>query len=558
MLKAYVPTHYSESSSPIGGNNGGSGLLPICSDTIDNDKDGLIDEKDPNCHIDGDLLKAYVPTHYSESSSPIGFGDEGLPDLIAGRVAPTTTIINTPTTLSSVITNIGEGSTAKSFSSYFTISATRPAGIENEPQPIENNNVSKSGIKLFFAKILNKIPWISKAMAVNFLNQTDIQLKYLTVTIPTLPTKTGNVATVSYSFAFAKTYYIRACADKSGPTDMGTITELNEDNNCGSWTALTVTNSLPTGGDLPVCSDGLDNDNDGKIDILDPGCHIDGDLMKDYVPTHYSELIPPGDNVTQCNDGIDNDNDNKIDSADTGCHIDGDLNKEYVSTHDSEKNPPTNDKLNECLLIKKYPLVFSEEQKAKLAVLLRKFYLLAPSLKTDDDIVSIYSEIDQYRNLMTQIEGLTNQCKSQVAAITNRPAGWNHLDQLRGNPWYRINNNGTFPYGGNESYFDYNVMEWNKEKGQGHTATTVYKNGTDYPDSNEGACPLVSGYYYGTDLDGKDCAIYTPPGRCWAGAYTNLAGNDLGLYPNKDILKLGCKWQEGIPFMDVERILNIW
>jgi endoglucanase len=59
-----------------------------------------------------------------------------------------------------------------------------------------------------------------------------------------------------------------------------------------------------------VCSDGLDNDNDGLVDYPnDPGCLsvLDGDETNVPAP------------VTACNDGIDNDNDGFIDLIDAGC-----------------------------------------------------------------------------------------------------------------------------------------------------------------------------------------------------------------------------------------------
>ena len=58
----------------------------------------------------------------------------------------------------------------------------------------------------------------------------------------------------------------------------------------------------------PQCSDGIDNDGDGLIDLgHDPGCTSPGD---------NSEV----DNLPQCSDGIDNDGDGAIDfPADSGC-----------------------------------------------------------------------------------------------------------------------------------------------------------------------------------------------------------------------------------------------
>jgi len=50
------------------------------------------------------------------------------------------------------------------------------------------------------------------------------------------------------------------------------------------------------------CSDGIDNDADGLIDLLDPGC--------------IDSLDPDETDVTQCADGLDNDNDGSIDFPD--------------------------------------------------------------------------------------------------------------------------------------------------------------------------------------------------------------------------------------------------
>ena len=52
-----------------------------------------------------------------------------------------------------------------------------------------------------------------------------------------------------------------------------------------------------------LCSDGIDNDEDGLLDCLDPGCG----------------MFCPEDNSTTCNDGIDNDSDGLIDCNDDSC-----------------------------------------------------------------------------------------------------------------------------------------------------------------------------------------------------------------------------------------------
>ncbi len=104
------------------------------------------------------------------------------------------------------------------------------------------------------------------------------------------------------------TYYYRACADKSSAGDAGTITESNENNNCGTWVQATVFQT--------ACTDAIDNDSDTKIDSADPGC----DGISGYDPYDNNEL-----NAPQCSDGVDNVDaeDAVADSNDSGCRTNG-------------------------------------------------------------------------------------------------------------------------------------------------------------------------------------------------------------------------------------------
>jgi len=570
LKKAYIPNHYSEAESPYSYIR--EDRLTECNDKIDNDKDTQIDSADPNCHIDGDLKKAYVPSHYSESLSPLGNIKD--PDLLAGGVSPISTTINTLTNLSSTISNYGGSSTKESFSSFFTITTDDP-------------NIQTGATK-------------------------NVELS---VVVPALESGIKSIAIVSHSFDTAGVYYIRACADKISSSSSGSIVESNEDNNCGDWTTFTVTSSLPTEGVLSQCNDDMDNDGDKLIDELDPECHIDGDLDKEYLPNYNSESNSP----VECNDTMDNDGDDLADEDDPQCHVDGELSNQYLPNYNSESNSPVecNDTIDngdydilvdakdpECHLggvlsgeyyptntsedlapvvpsvckdISQNPLSFTEEEKAKLAVLLRKFYLIAPSLKTEDDIISIYSDIDQYQNLINQADGLTKQCKAQTAEgkyfgiYINEKTGSHYTPSTlprRGNPWYREGTGGVLPFGSEydtRGYLDYDAMTWNGNIGQG-------------PDGKGGACPLISGYYSGKTVDGEDCAKFTPPGECWGTIYSNLHGDDTTVstrkydypgtiggvslssdeIPNQELIKKGCTWHEGV-FLDyTEKILNIW
>ncbi len=77
----------------------------------------------------------------------------------------------------------------------------------------------------------------------------------------------------------------------------------------------------------PACSDGYDNDGDGKKDSADWGCYTEEGV---YVASDNNEANP------QCSDGINNDADPYIDSADPGCH-------KYYSGGTHEYKPYLND-----------------------------------------------------------------------------------------------------------------------------------------------------------------------------------------------------------------------
>lgn len=100
----------------------------------------------------------------------------------------------------------------------------------------------------------------------------------------------------------------------------------------------------------PQCSDGVDNDGDGLIDIADPGCHTDGNPNNpaSFNPNDDSEADSGpgggsgGENggTPECSDNRDNDGDGLIDERDPGCHSDGNPNNpdSYNPDDDDERN----------------------------------------------------------------------------------------------------------------------------------------------------------------------------------------------------------------------------
>lgn len=133
------------------------------------------------------LSSGWTPHTITVTSAP--------PNLTAGAVSPTSTTVGTAVTLSATITNTGTGATSAGFTSLFQ-RATSAAGA----------------------------------------NATDIG----TDTSPVLGASGTDVTQTSYTFPTATTWYVRACADKSSAANTGAITETNEGDNCGAWTAIIV------------------------------------------------------------------------------------------------------------------------------------------------------------------------------------------------------------------------------------------------------------------------------------------------------------------------------
>jgi hypothetical protein len=116
-----------------------------------------------------------------------------------------------------------------------------------------------------------------------------------------------------------------------------TRTDLNVTASASYTANFAVNESEPTA----ACSDGIDNDQDGRIDTLDPQCHSDGNAQNpaSYVPSDTDE----SGTTTQCNDGLDNDNHEDIDATDPQCHTDGNAvnTASYDSTINNETAPVT-------------------------------------------------------------------------------------------------------------------------------------------------------------------------------------------------------------------------
>lgn len=123
-----------------------------------------------------------------------------------------------------------------------------------------------------------------------------------------------------------------------------TPTSLAKETTAASESFTVAPAAVETAG--PQCSDGKDNDGDGKVDIADPGCHTDNDANNpaSFNPNDNDETDAAGPSTgsgdegdrAQCSDNRDNDGDGKVDADDPGCHQDNDINKPFNPNDDSE------------------------------------------------------------------------------------------------------------------------------------------------------------------------------------------------------------------------------
>ncbi len=189
------------------------------------------------------------------------------PDLTAGAPTPTTATVNVPVSLTATISNLG------------------------------SNNAVGNTIYGYFDN------WLFVSPNADGSNGTAIGEAW---TAPLNAYSSEPASFPSYTFTSPGTQYVRACADLP-PLWNGYVAESNEGNNCSAWTAVTVISQYQ-------CSDGIDNDGNGKIDYpTDPGCSSPTDNVEYPIPScsfsasptsittgHSSSLSWSCSNATSC------------------------------------------------------------------------------------------------------------------------------------------------------------------------------------------------------------------------------------------------------------------
>jgi len=312
----------------------------------------------------------------------------------------------------------------------------------------------------------------------------------------------------------------------------------------------------------PQCSDTIDNDGDELIDAYDPGCHTDftATNTESYdrsISWEARTQISP-----ECSDGIDNgDEDTLADIEDPECHDDGDAEnpESYNPNIGSEEgvipinngectngaiNPPECDEFPDnqvcingainypicddihgndntevayCSFLDQYPLEFTDSEKAKLAELLRKFYLIAPTLKTEDDISLTYNEIERYKVFVSQVEELIGMCEIQK----NDPGYLGPMTTL-GNPWYREYDRDS--YTAFDLFGRQGSTNWvNIINSLNSNSINTSSSGIDRSVDSDGGIPIAPNVRYGRRTD-----------------FSNYNNNDRGL------------------LIEFEYLLNIW
>ena len=137
-----------------------------------------------------------------------------LPDLtITDPISPQTATEDAPTVFSTIIRNIGLGSTGASFNNFMQV-ATNPNGG-------------------------GTITDISPA-----------------VSMPALAGNSTGTFSKSYTFASNGSYSLRVCADKTDRNSPGVIVESNDNNNCGGWENIVVSSASCANGanNYPTCN----------------------------------------------------------------------------------------------------------------------------------------------------------------------------------------------------------------------------------------------------------------------------------------------------------------
>jgi hypothetical protein len=323
-----------------------------CTDGLDNDGDGRIDINDGGCHSDGNPNNpgSYVPSDNTEAGEPspptatisasptsivlggsstvtwsstnatscVGGSGQSLALNSSAPVSPTTTT-------QYFITCTGVGGTSPTASATVTVTAPVLSNLRSQ-NLIHLSGTLQNGQTVRFRATVNNNSTVATPRT--FSDEFSYQwngtggtwtpwsvIPKSVLAAGASSQDTSSNLTLSAPGSGTQNLYVQHCIDSTL-----VIAESNESvaDNCEVIGALSVSPA-------PACSDGLDNDGDGKIDYpADPGCSSAADT---------NETDPPA-----CSNGIDDDGDGLSDSNDPSCHTDGNASNpgSYLPTITSE------------------------------------------------------------------------------------------------------------------------------------------------------------------------------------------------------------------------------
>jgi uncharacterized repeat protein (TIGR01451 family) len=394
--------------SSLQDNDESNAVLPQCSDNIDNDGDDKVDFEDPGCYTNG----VYNPNDNDETnggtvssssaSSTSSSVNGGIPQCRDGQDNDGDGKVDY-----SGVQNAFPVKTINAQNADAFIQATGARTVQLRPGVNYAPGAKATADDLVFSLIAGATRFITTSGAPAQLGISGIEKFAITLPSPTYgfafdmfeptgPSTDGRSTNATfYDSVFSVTFFMNNSVVDS--------MQLNSDNMAvrthGFWSDkpfnrvevretyggidneyfgpfyLSTTPRSGTLGDpdctspddnsegaAPQCSDGMDNDGDGKIDSQDPGCYQNGvynpndtSEVDPYVPAAcndgidndhdgLTDLLDPGctgitDNdetnapLPQCSDGLDNDADGEIDFEDIGCYVNGIYNPNGTSEY---------------------------------------------------------------------------------------------------------------------------------------------------------------------------------------------------------------------------------
>ena len=181
--------------------------------------------------------------------------------------------------------------------------------------------------------------------------------------------------------------------DGQGGNDTGTDGTGNG-NGTGSGTDSTQT---------PQCSDRVDNDADGAVDMDDPDCTD---------PSDYFESTYNWDTGGDGFYNYDNGSYGPIDFGDFGFDPNYNFDDGLIDTTAPQQCIP-----------KQY--LFTDDQQKQLDAYIREFYRIAPNIRTAADVQAEHGAAESYDSLIATSTRLFNQCVAERETTPNNPF-WNN------------------------------------------------------------------------------------------------------------------------------------